>query len=405
MVSPIGIGSDAFLESLRESKSGVGFRPEFEESDSPLRIAGFVSDFEGKKFVKPRKSIKVMCRPIQFGFAASSMALEQAQVAEADFDPDRKGTIFGAEAFYANPHEVADVFRKCVVNQVYDHDRWGGFAMREIEPLWMLKYLPNMVASHVSISFDARGPSNSICQSEVSSSLAAIEAMTLIERGDTDVVVAGGTGSAMDYTGLLYRGIHKASRRITEPARACRPFDRDRDGIVVGEGAGALVLEDANQAEKRNANILARIHAYSRTFCPDLKNGFVDSLSRAIQKTLKAAEWTASDVGHVNANGLSTIKDDSNEASAIRDALGDVPVFAPKSFYGYLGPGSDIVDLSASIIALRDGFLPATLNFENADPNAPVQVSAEKTLLNNGKFISIGFSSTGQITCLAVEAV
>ena len=160
VVSPSGIGRDPFLQSLRDQKSGVSLRPGFEDSRSPLRIAGVITDFEPKLYVKPRKSLKVMCRPIQFGFAASAMALEQAKVHDADFDPDRKGTIFGAEAFYANPNEVADVFRKCLVNQVYDHNQWGSFAMREIEPLWMLKYLPNMVASHVSISFDARGPSN-----------------------------------------------------------------------------------------------------------------------------------------------------------------------------------------------------------------------------------------------------
>ena len=404
VVCPSGIGTEPFVESLRSGKSGIGLRPGFEESNSPLRIAGIIRDFEGKKYVKPRKSIKVMCRPIQFGFAASLMALEQAKVAEADFDPDRKGTIFGAEAFYANPQEVADVFHKCVVNQNYDHALWGDFAMREIEPLWMLKYLPNMVASHVSISFDARGPSNSICQSEVSGSLATIEAMDLIHRGDTDVVVAGGTGSPMDFTGLLYRGIHRSSHRIEEPESACRPFDRDRDGIVAGEGAGALVMEEAESAESRGVPILAKIVAYHRSFCTSPKTDFSGSIQTAIEKTLDKAGWTPTDVGHINANGLSTINEDRIEAVAIRNVFGDVPVFAPKSHYGYVGPGADIVDLSASVLSLREGFLPATLNFENADPEAPVNVNAKIAEVDNSRFISIGFSSTGQVTCLAVQA-
>ena len=403
IVSPIGIGIEAFAQSLRDGSSGVGLRPGFENATSPLRIAAMIKDFDGKKYVKPRKSMKVMCRPIQYGFAASTMALEQAKVSEADFDPDRKGTIFGSEAFYANPQEVADVFRKCVVNQCYDHDQWGSLAMREIEPLWMLKYLPNMVASHVSISFDARGPSNSICQSEVSGSLATIEAIDLIQRGDTDVVVAGGTGSPMDFTGLLYRGIHKSSLRIDDPELACRPFDRDRDGIVAGEGAGVLVLEDAAKAKQRGAEILATVVAYSRTFCTNTQDCFSESIAHSIRITLDKAGWTVNDVGHVNANGLSTVREDRIEALAIQKTLGDVLVFAPKSYYGYVGPGADIIDLSASVLSVGEGFLPATLNFNSPDPDAPLNVNADYREFQNPNFLSIGFSATGQITCMAVR--
>ena len=209
MVCPIGIGSDALWSSLASGKSGVGVREEFADTDSPMRLAAQVRDFDGKLFVKPRKALKVMCRPIQFGVAAAQMAVEQAGLTDHQVDPDRYSTMFGTEAFFADPQEVATVFRKCIVNRCYDHDRWGEYSMREIEPLWMLKYLPNMVASHLSIAHDARGPSNTICQGDVSSLLAIIESVDLIERGMSDVVIAGGSGAQISFTGMIYRGLER----------------------------------------------------------------------------------------------------------------------------------------------------------------------------------------------------
>jgi 3-oxoacyl-[acyl-carrier-protein] synthase II len=403
VVSPIGIGVQEFWESLREGKSGACIRECFADSRNPLRIAAPVTDFDGKKYVKPRKSIKVMCRPIQFGFAASSMALAQAKVDEFDFDPERKGTVFGAEAFHANPIEVVDVFRKCVDNFKYVHDLWGEEAMRQIEPLWMLKYLPNMVASHVSISFDARGPSNSICQGEVSSSLAVIEAIDLIERGSVDVIVAGGTGAPMDITGLLYRDAHRMTKRIDSPETASRPFDKDRDGMVFGEGAGAIVLEKAAAARERGAEVLATIVGMTRTFCPRSTCDFSDAIAGAIDKTMKQANLTAADIGHVNAVGLSTLADDRSEAIGITKILGDCPVFAPKSYYGYIGPGADIVDLVASVAGLKNEILPRTLNFASCEDGVAVCVNRETMQVENKTFLALGFSPTGQITCLAVE--
>ena len=210
VVSPIGVGTEAFWQSLLDGVSGVRVRESFADTDLPLRIGAPIVDFDPKPFVKPRKALKIMCQPIQFGCAAANLAFEEAgfekQSLESVVSPDRIGTLFGTETFFADPAEVARVFRSCTEDDNYQHDRWGEFAMRQIQPLWMLKYLPNMAASHISIAIDARGPSNSICQGEASGLLALIEAADLIKRGVVDVVIAGGTGSQMALTAMLYRG-------------------------------------------------------------------------------------------------------------------------------------------------------------------------------------------------------
>ncbi len=402
LISPLGIGNQGFWEALIGGKSGIAVRPEFRDSPHPFRIAGAVADFEPKQYVKPRKALKVMCRPIQFGFAASSLASDSAEIT-GNVDPTRLSTIFGTEAFYADPNEVASVFRTCMVNRCYDHDRWGQAAMREIEPLWMLKYLPNMVASHISIAVDARGRSNTICQSDASSLLALIESIDLIQRGGADVVIAGGTGSQMATTGMIYRGLHRLSRRIDDPERASRPFDVDRDGMVAGEGAGVFILERTEYAQARGATIHGRILGYNRAFHPigpDFGNAIAASISSAVQH----AGLAPTDIGHVNAQGFSTVEDDIYEAQGIRQALGDVPVFAPKSNFGNLGPGTGAVELAASLEAGRHRTIPATLNVEHLDPRCPINLSSHSQSVPNATGLKINFSDTGQIVTMVVSA-
>ena len=219
VVAPVGVGADSFWDSLVAGRSGVSLRAGFEDVQLPHRIAASVSGFVGKDYIKPRKSLKIMCGPIQYGCAAAAMAVDQANFAEGVLTQERVGTVFGTETFFADPGEVADVFQKCMVDSEYQHDRWGEFALREIQPLWMLKYLPNMAASHISIAMDARGPSNSICQGEASGLLSLVEAADLIQRGVADVVVAGGTGSQMALVSTLYRGVDSLATTSINPSR------------------------------------------------------------------------------------------------------------------------------------------------------------------------------------------
>ena len=409
VVSPIGIGQDEFFAALMEGRSGVGVIEAFEQSDLPMRIGAPVRDFEAKKYVKPRKALKIMCEPIKFGCAAALMATEQAGLTGTvnedgttvqPVSPERIGTVLGTETFFADPSEVARVFRSCIVDSDYQHDRWGEFAMRQIQPLWMLKYLPNMAASHISIAADARGPSNSICQGAASGLLAIIEAASLIKRGVADVVLAGGTGSQMALTAMLYRGTDPLSKNIHAPLSASRPFDANRDGMVVGEGAGVMVLESKEHAIKRGANIIATFKGWSRLFSDPTANqgekkeaAIESSLELAIQN----AGMSAADIGMVNASASGVIDEDRLEAQAIQAVLGDVPVTAHKSNFGNLGPGTSVVELIGGLLAIDRGNIPPTINCEDIDPDCPVDIVSQARELTKRSVIKTGFSATGQI--------
>lgn len=403
VVTPIGVGLQEYSEALLQGRSGIRIRSELKDFDGPLKLYSPIEDFDGKKWVRPRKALKVMCRPIQFGFAAATMALEHAGIEPAMVNPDRMGTVFGSETFFADPQEVASVFRKCVSEKNYVHDRWGEFAMREIQPLWMLKYLPNMVASHISIVADARGPSNSICQGAASSLLATIEGADLILRGVCDVVVVGGTGSQTTLAGMLYRGQHLMSKRTDEPSKACRPFDLNRDGTVYGEGAGAMILESENHARARGVKPIAEIRDWTRNFNAPDANTLAHTLSMGIASMKNSGKLEPSRLSHVNAHGLASLESDRQEAQAIHDSLGDVPVTAIKSYFGQLGPGAATIELIASLMAMDSNQIPATLNFETADENCPVNVATGSTSSDGSDVLKISLSEAGQIAALLLR--
>ena len=269
----------------------------------------------------------------------------------------------------------------------------------------MLKYLPNMAASHISIAMDARGPSNSICQGEASGLLALIEAADLIQRGVADVVVAGGTGSQMTLTSTLYRGVELLSKNINEPEQASRPFDQNRDGMVVGEGSGAIILESKEFAEKRGAKILAKIGGWSRGYHPVESDDFSEDLQYHLSTAMKRANLNAEQVDLVNANAMGTVAGDAQEATAIANALGDTPVVAYKSAFGNLGPGTSMVELIASILSIENQHVPPTLNCPNIAADCPIKVlnsdSPPLTKLNN--VLKSSYSATGQIATVVIQ--
>jgi len=263
-----------------------------------------------------------------------------------------------------------------MIDGKFDFSLWGETAMAEMYPLWMLKYLPNMPACHIGIAQDARGPNNSLTLGDVSSLSAVAEAMRVLERGQADAMIAGGTGSRIHPTSWVRSNVFELSRRSDDPAAASRPFDAQRDGMINGEGAGALILETRGHAQARGANILARILGYAGTFEP-CRNGEAprgNAIRRAITSALRDARLAPADVGHVNANGSSTILDDRIEAQAISDTLGEVPVTAPKSFFGNLGAGTGVVEMAVSVLGFQKGLVPHTLNYQQPDPHCPVNV-------------------------------
>ncbi len=396
VVCPIGIGIEAYWQSLRHGTSGVGPYDLLQGTEMPVQFGGVIKDFDPKQYVKPRKSLKVMCKVIQEGFAAATLAVEHAGIEDGAIAPDRFGVVFGSEMLYGPVDELSDVYERCKVDGEIDTEQWSAQAMSNIYPLWMLKYLPNMAACHIGIAHDARGPNNSITHGDVSSLLAMIEAVHKIRRGQADVMIAGGAGARLDLTQLLYRGDSNLSHRHDDPAAASRPFDADRDGMVNGEGSGAIVFESREHAERRGANILATLRGVATSYEPRMTSAPItgDAIRRTITQSLADAGLDACDIGHVNAHGVATVHEDPVEAQAIHDCLGDVPVTAIKSYFGNLGVGSGAVEAVASVLALLENEVPRTLNYETPDSACPVNVVHDDALVD-AKPIAMVLSQAG----------
>ncbi|MCE9631136.1 MAG: beta-ketoacyl-[acyl-carrier-protein] synthase family protein [Planctomycetia bacterium] len=401
VVSPIGIGNDAFWDGLAAGRSGVGPISLFDASGLPVGFGGEIREFDPKRHVRPRKSLKVMSREIQFGFAAADQALTAAGIAPGTVDPDRFGVLFGADLIYDDIHDLEAVFRSCRHDGRFDFDRWAEAAMAEMYPLWLLKQLPNMIASHVAIFHDARGPNNTLVIGDVSAVMALAEAASVIRRGLADVMLVGGTGSRLHPGAMVLRGDALLSHRSADAAAASRPFERDRDGMVNGEGAAAFVFESADHASRRGAKVLARLGAAVGR-CEKRRGIGVPltgtAMAAAIDAAVGAAGIAPADVGHVNAHGLSTIAEDRVEAEVIRARLGDVAVTAPKSFFGNAGAGGAAMELAASLIGLGRGLIPPTLNYDSADPACPVRVVYGGPMTaGDGAILKLSAARTGQV--------
>jgi 3-oxoacyl-[acyl-carrier-protein] synthase II len=406
VVSPIGVGNEAFWNSLDSGKSGIDWLPELPGHSPPFRYASRIKDFDAKQYVQPRKTIKVMCEAIQTAYAAATMAMQHGNLAKGVIEPDRFGVVLGSEVFFGDLNELVPVFRRSESNGGSEISRWGDAAFKELFPLWMLKYLPNMAACHISIAFDARGPNNSIVAGGTSSLAAVIEAADVIRRGHADAMLAGGSGSLSAFSCLPFRGWEHYSKWEGEPSGACRPFDARRSGIVPGEGAAVLLLESRDKAESRGAAILARVAGVGSAFEPpggnwEPRSG--NAIRQSITSALRTAGLSASDVGHVKAHGEGSLEQDRLEARAIRETIGDVPVTAPKSFFGDLGAGSGAVEIVASVLALHHGRIPQTLNYDQPDPACPVNVvRGQSQAAEKRTAIALNQAATGQALAVAL---
>jgi len=407
VVSPIGIGTEQFWTSLLEGRSGVRSLGALGDEGLPANIGAPVRDLHAEQYVRPRKSLKLMGRDIQLAFVAADLACSDAGFGASPVDPERLGIVFGADMMPGNLDEMVPAYRSCMPNGKFDVKLWGQKALAEMFPLWMLKYLPNMPACHIGIAHDARGPNNSLTLGEVSSLAAIAEAMRVIERGQADAMIAGGTGSRIHPVVRGRQKIFWPSQRGDDPAAASRPFDADRDGMVHGEGAGAFLLEGRDHAEARGATVLARILGYASAF--ETRARGVPLEGRAMRTTIRAALEDAglqpADVGHVNAHGLSAKLDDELEAQAIRDTLGDVPVTAPKSYFGNLAAGGGAVEMAASVLAFQRGQVPPTLNYEHPDPNCPIHmIHGQPMPLGRPIALMLNHARVGQSTAMVVAA-
>jgi len=407
VVSPIGIGCEGFWRALSAGESGIRPVDLFDASSLKVRFGGQITDFDPKQYVRPRKSLKVMSREIQLGFAAADLAMTDAGVAEGSLEPERVGVVFGSDMIYADLEDLAQTYRRSARDGQFDFHLWSEAIQEELHPLWLLKHLPNMAASHIAIAHDARGPNNSMVLGDVSSLLAIAEAASVIRRGWADVMLAGGTGCRLHPTALVARGDALLSHRADDFRSACRPFDRERDGLVNGEGAGAVVLESREHAERRGGRIRGELLATAVRCEPQARRTGLtgQSLRQAIRAACNSAGLAAADVGHVNAHGVGTVEMDRAEARAIAAELGAVPVTAPKGSFGHLGAGGGAVELVASLIGLEQGLVPATLNYRSPDPECPVNVVHGEPLAGRpATVVKVNLCSTGQAVAVAVRA-
>ena len=313
VVSPIGIGRDAFWESLCRGRSGVRRVALLDAWGMPVRIAGIVENFKAAQYLPQRKALKVMARDAQLGAAASVLACRDAGIAPGRVDPQRFGVVLAADTICSPIEESDAIYRPCMVGPRFDFGRWGTAGLAGSYPLNFLRVLPNMIASHISIIHDARGPNNTIHQNEASSLLAIGEAAAVIERGAADVMLAGGASSQMTPFDCVRRSaMGLLSPRQDDPAAVMRPFDAGRDGQVWGEGAAVFVLESRRAAEARGATILGQVLSWASA-CHCRRGAGSDpgaALRRAMQLALERAELNGRPLGHVNAQGLSTVRDD-----------------------------------------------------------------------------------------------
>ncbi|MFI5403192.1 MAG: beta-ketoacyl-ACP synthase II [Planctomycetota bacterium] len=376
-LAPNGNTAESFWSATCAGKSGIARIEAFDPSGFAVQVAGEVKGFDPAKFVPNRKALKVMGRNIRFGVAASRMAMEHSGLLESVPDPARFGVVMGSGIVPTDVEEVGQAILASLDEEGrFDLRRFGTTGQKTLFPLWLLKHLPNMVAAHVSIFHQAQGPNNTIVTACSASTQAIGEAMRVLERGDADVMLAGGADSRIDPLSLVaYALLGALSTSDREPQRVSRPFDRDRDGFVLGEGAAVLVLETEEHAKARGATIHAECVGYGSSFDafaatqPEPEGrGAIQSMRAA----LKDAALSADDIDYIAAHGTSTVLNDQTETVAVKQVFGDrarkVPMSSVKSMVGHLIGAAGAVGALTGILAIRDGVLPPTINQEHKDP-------------------------------------
>lgn len=420
LISPLGNTAAALWEALQAGRSGVDRLSFFPTDYFPMSFAGearcfsgAIDDFgplEGEQKKAIRKGLKTICREAQMGIAAAQRAMFDAGLTQGKFDPVRTGAVFGSDYMVSDPLEFADPVRQCRGPEgAFQFSRWAAEGLPKMNPLWLLKYLPNMPAAHLAIYNDLRGPNNSLTHREASSNLALGEALRYIARGSADIIISGATGTYVHPTKTVQVTLQQElAGNGAEPARACRPFDRQRSGMVLGEGAGAIVLELLESARERGATIYGEVLGAASATVLDrtrvARRG--QALETVMRKALRDAGATPPEVGHIHAHGVSTTSGDREEAQAIAAIFGppeqQPPVTAAKSYFGNLGAGSGAIELIASLLALRQGQLFGVLNYQTPDPECPVAVAPHGA--RPGKtFLNANVTTQGQASCVYVR--
>ena len=394
-ISPIGTGKETFWESLQAGRSGVRRvedRVDLEGID--VKIAAPVDGFEPDEYIDPKKARR-LDRSAQFALAATALALRDAGIDVGETDADRFGVVVGTgiggmEAFEENFTLLLER------------------GPRRVSPFFVPRMMPNALAGEISIAHGLRGANFGVVSACASASHALGLATDLIGAGLIDRAVSGGAEAVLlpvTFAGFTRMGA--LSKRNEEPERASRPFDAERDGFVMGEGGGMLILEEYELAVARGAHIYAEVRGFGLSadathITSPAEDG--SGASRAMEMALRRAGMSPEDVVYINAHGTSTLPNDRVETIAIRSTFGDyatrVKISSTKSQVGHLLGAAGGIEAIATVLAMEHGFIPATLNYENRDPECDLDYTPTPVELTIPVALSNSFGFGGQNACL-----
>jgi 3-oxoacyl-[acyl-carrier-protein] synthase II len=390
LICGVGNTTPEVWANLQAGKSGVGRITGFDASNFACQIAAEVKNFEPLNFVE-KKELKKMGRFIHLALAASDEAMKMSGFQVTPENATRIGVHIGSGI------GGFDVIER-------EHSNLLNGGPRKISPFFIPAAIINLAAGHVSMRFGAKGPNEATATACTTSAHSVGDSFKIIQRGEADVMIAGGTEAAITPMGVGgFAAMRALSTRNDQPDKASRPWDAARDGFVIGEGAGILILEELEMARRRGANILAEIVGYGMSGdayhitqpAPEHEGGY-----RVMQNALHDAGLQPSAVGYVNAHGTSTPIGDVLEAHAIRNFFGDhkVAISSTKSMTGHLLGGAGGLEAGVTVLALRDQILPPTVNLENQDPDTAgmdfIPNHARKASFEYALSNSFGFGGT-----------
>jgi 3-oxoacyl-[acyl-carrier-protein] synthase II len=422
IVSPLGIGARAHWEGLIAGRSAVKRIASFDPSGFPSQVAGEVPAYKIGDYVPKsyRKATKVMARDIELAVIAADDAFKdsglksQAYTETPDIDGTRFGCNIGAGLISCELNELTAALTTSRDDQhanKLDLKEWGRDGMNQLTPLWLLKYLPNMLACHVTIVHGLKGPSNTITCADASSHLAIGEAFRTIQRGNADLAICGGAESKVNPMGLIR---HCLLKRLTErnddPAAAVRPFDAGASGTAIAEGGGLLILEEYERAKARGAKIYAELVGFAAsqdTHKITEPSPTGHSYGKAVQKALADANLPPTAVGLIVPNGLGLPKHDRAELTGLLSAFGGglsrVPMSPVKGQTGNLAAGGG-VDAATAVLAVHHGVIPPATNTRRVIDGQNLNVSPETREMKVDVAVSSVYSLGGQNAALVFKS-
>ncbi len=421
-VSPLGLTSRQMWEGLLQGRCGIGRIRAFDPVKMPCQIAGEVPEYNIRDYVPKsyRKAAKLMCRDIELSVIAADEAVRSAGLVTKTINPEhptlpseRTGIDFASGIISCELPEIAPSVAVSAENGRFDMKKWGREGIPTVTPLWLLKYLPNMLACHIGIIHDIQGPSNTITCGEVSSHIAVSEGAEMIQRGDADIVLAGGGEAKVNPLLMVRQCLLKRSTFSGNhnPAAACRPFDAKADGSVFGEGAGVLILEDLHWARQRGASILAE-YAGGASSAAAITDDYIhlqdgEGLEIAICQALEEAKVRPEELDLIIPTGTAIPSDDRIEAAVLEKILGSavsrVPVWPLKGQLSHTGSASGALDIAAAVLAIQNQTIGAAFNLETPVDGCRLLFPQKPATRSVRTVLCCGYSFGGQTAAVVLK--